>query len=143
MSTMDKYVSIKTVLQQGEYTFQVKADKAGLILDIFEHFEEMGIERIDSKSICYDEIGLKPIQTGKRVIEVSFPMTKQEKAVEMSNRRTEIAGEVNTEWTPLTKDEEIDYDEHLGCYSYPNCDVDPNGCVKIMGDDAEPYGWRD
>ena len=33
-------------------------------------------------------------------------------------------------------------DNHLGCYSYPNCDVDPNGCVKIMGDDVEPYGWR-
>ena len=98
---MDKYVTIKVMLQQGEHTFQVKADEDGLILDVFQHVGEMELEHIESKSIFYDEIGLEPIQTGKRVIEVSFPMTKQEKAVEMSNRRTEIAGEVNTEWTPL------------------------------------------
>ena len=140
---MNKYVFIKTVLQQGEYTFQVKADEEGLILDIFEHFEEMGIELIDRKSICYDEIGLKPMfESDQKVKIAKWRMTLREKAVEMSDRRTEIAGKVNTEWTPITKNEEIDYDEHLGCYSYPNCDVDPNGCVQIMGDDVEPYGWR-
>ena len=32
--------------------------------------------------------------------------------------------------------------DHIACYAYPNCDVDPNGCVQIMGDDVEPYGWR-
>ena len=33
--------------------------------------------------------------------------------------------------------------DHVWCYSYPNCDVDKNGCRQVMGDDAEPYGWRD
>lgn len=33
-------------------------------------------------------------------------------------------------------------DEHLGCYSYPNCDDAPLGCCIIHGKDAEPYGHR-
>lgn len=36
-----------------------------------------------------------------------------------------------------------DLDPHLGCYSYPNCDIDPNGCTVLNGADAEPYGHRD
>ena len=38
---------------------------------------------------------------------------------------------------------ECDEDRHIGCYSYPNCDIDPNGCCILMGDDAEQYGHRD
>ena len=34
-------------------------------------------------------------------------------------------------------------DDHLGCYSWPNCDIDPNGCTVLNGADAEPYGHRD
>ncbi len=34
-------------------------------------------------------------------------------------------------------------DDHLGCFSYPNCDEGPGGCVVKYGDDAEPYGHRD
>jgi hypothetical protein len=36
-----------------------------------------------------------------------------------------------------------DYDEHIGCYSYPNCDIDMNGCCVVNGIHAEPYGHRD
>ena len=68
--------------------------------------------------------------------------TLQQKAIEASAERTEIAGEVNTKWTPITKNEEIDYDEHLGCYSYPNCDEGVGGCLVEMGDDAEEYGHK-
>lgn len=39
--------------------------------------------------------------------------------------------------------EEDDYDIHIGCFSYPNCDIDPNGCCVVNGFDAEPYGHRD
>lgn len=39
--------------------------------------------------------------------------------------------------------EEFDDDPHLGCFSYPNCDIDPNGCCVLHGMDAEPYGHRD
>jgi|TARA_Y100000031_G_scaffold127406_1_gene145053 hypothetical protein len=34
-------------------------------------------------------------------------------------------------------------DNHIGCYSYPNCEDAPLGCHQVMGEDAEPYGWRD
>ena len=34
-------------------------------------------------------------------------------------------------------------DLHLACFSYPNCDLAPNGCVIRMGGDVEPYGHRD
>ena len=33
-------------------------------------------------------------------------------------------------------------DPHQFCYSYPNCDIDPNGCCVENGDDAIPYGHR-
>jgi hypothetical protein len=36
-----------------------------------------------------------------------------------------------------------DYDFHIGCFSYPNCDLAPNGCVILNGDKAEQYGFRD
>ena len=68
--------------------------------------------------------------------------TLQQKAIEASARRTEIAGEVNTKWTPMTKQEKYD-EKHLGCYSYPNCDEGVGGCRVAMGDDVEEYGHRD
>lgn len=36
-----------------------------------------------------------------------------------------------------------DDDRHLGCPSYPNCDIDPNGCRVRRGDEVEWYGHRD
>jgi hypothetical protein len=32
---------------------------------------------------------------------------------------------------------------HVACYSYPDCDINPNGCRVENGNDAEPIGWRD
>ena len=33
---------------------------------------------------------------------------------------------------------------HLGCPSYPNCDIDSNGCIQESGNnDVEWYGHRD
>ena len=35
-------------------------------------------------------------------------------------------------------------DLHIGCFSYPNCDIDPNGCgYQRHEDEVEPYGHRD
>ena len=35
-------------------------------------------------------------------------------------------------------------DEHLGCPSWPNCDLDSNGCCQANdADDVEWYGHRD
>ena len=33
-------------------------------------------------------------------------------------------------------------DSHLACYSYPNCDLAPLGCVIRMGKD-KAYGHKD
>ena len=33
-------------------------------------------------------------------------------------------------------------ESHAGCFSYPDCDLAPNGCVVLNGFDAEPYGHR-
>lgn len=34
-------------------------------------------------------------------------------------------------------------DEHIGCYSYPNCDLSPTGCTVMYGSDAEQFGHKD
>jgi len=34
-------------------------------------------------------------------------------------------------------------DEHLGCPSWPNCDLAPLGCSLEMGKDVEWYGHKD
>lgn len=35
-------------------------------------------------------------------------------------------------------------DPHLGCFAYPNCDEDPNGCSKrTKPEDVDSYGHKD
>ena len=34
-------------------------------------------------------------------------------------------------------------DKHLGCPSWPNCDLAPLGCMLEMGTDVEWYGYKD
>ena len=41
------------------------------------------------------------------------------------------------------EEEEDDDERHIVCFSYPNCDEAPMGCVVRMGGNAEPYGHRD
>ena len=36
-----------------------------------------------------------------------------------------------------------DIDEHIGCFSYPECELNHNGCVVRNGSYAEPFGHRD
>jgi len=39
---------------------------------------------------------------------------------------------------------EEDADEHLGCPSYPNCDIDPLGCLsRTDKDDIDWYGQKE
>lgn len=35
-----------------------------------------------------------------------------------------------------------DFDPHVTCYSYPNCDLVPNGCREFTRN-PESYGHRD
>ena len=34
-------------------------------------------------------------------------------------------------------------DPHIACFSYPNCDEAPLGCIAVMGSDVETYGNKD
>ena len=46
----------------------------------------------------------------------------------------------------ISKDEDKDadkFDPHIVCFSWPNCDEFPLGCVVRNGLDAEPYGHKD
>ena len=45
--------------------------------------------------------------------------------------------------TPDFFDNEEEVDPHIGCPSYPNCDIDPNGCLLISGANTEFYGHKD
>jgi hypothetical protein len=38
--------------------------------------------------------------------------------------------------------EEEDFDEHIFCPSYPNCEEGPLGCAIKMGKNVEWYGHR-
>jgi hypothetical protein len=33
-------------------------------------------------------------------------------------------------------------DKHIGCPSWPNCDLAPGGCKIESGEDVEWYGWK-
>lgn len=48
-------------------------------------------------------------------------------------------------WHPyyFTEQYDDDYDEHLGCASYPNCDEGGFGCRVRHGANAEMYGHKD
>ena len=35
-----------------------------------------------------------------------------------------------------------DIERHIGCPSYPNCDIDPLGCILEMGEDVELFGHK-
>ena len=39
--------------------------------------------------------------------------------------------------------EEVEIDIHWGCSSWPNCDIDPNGCAHQGEGDTEHYGHKD
>jgi|TARA_R100001198_G_C5179815_1_gene176983 hypothetical protein len=43
----------------------------------------------------------------------------------------------------VIKEQVYEEDRHVVCYSYPNCDEAPAGCVVRNGEDAEAYGHRD
>jgi len=52
-----------------------------------------------------------------------------------------IAAEMAKEWGKNEKDLSEDFDPHIGCYSYPNCDIGPSGC-SFETEDPEPYGHK-
>ena len=52
--------------------------------------------------------------------------------------------EASPEWKKHYSDEDADkFDPHIVCFSWPNCDESPLGCVVRNGLDAEPYGHKD
>ena len=49
---------------------------------------------------------------------------------------------VPEELIPVEEEDDGSCDEHIGCYSYPNCDEDPLGCSVRHGNGVEQYGHR-
>mgnify|MGYP001196039497 CR=1 FL=1 len=41
------------------------------------------------------------------------------------------------------RESDTEDDPHIACFSYPNCDEAPLGCIAVMGGDVEPYGNKD
>jgi hypothetical protein len=56
--------------------------------------------------------------------------------------RTAITYIVTSKGKKMSKNIER-VDEHLGCPSWPNCDLAPLGCSLEMGKDVEWYGHKD
>lgn len=44
---------------------------------------------------------------------------------------------------PSVQVRDTEDDEHIGCFSYPCCDLSPIGCTVLHGSNAEPIGHRD
>lgn len=57
---------------------------------------------------------------------------------EPSNNTKELEKSSNLEEHLETENDDI----HAGCYSWPNCDIHPNGCVIRMGKDVEQFGFK-
>ena len=58
----------------------------------------------------------------------------------------EYEGKKSSKKCPMcgsTSFEEIDI--HLGCFSYPNCDLSPTGCYHtgLSYDEMDHFGYRD
>ena len=55
----DKYITLTNELEQGEYTFQVKVENEGLVLDIFRRNLITGEDYlIDTTYVFYADVGL-------------------------------------------------------------------------------------
>ena len=57
--TDNQYITVKTHLEEGIHTFQVKVDSDGLVLDVFQHMYGDGeVEHVITKTAWYEDIGL-------------------------------------------------------------------------------------
>ena len=56
--TNNQYITMKTQLEEGIYTFQVKVEKEGLVLDVFLHVGDED-EHVITKTAWYEDIGLE------------------------------------------------------------------------------------
>ena len=55
--TNNQYITMKTHLEEGTHTFQVKVEDQGLVLDVFLHIGDDD-EHIITKAVWYEDIGL-------------------------------------------------------------------------------------
>ena len=56
---MTEYITLTEKLEEGEYTFQVKVENEGLVLDIFRRNKITGEDYlIDTTCVFYDDVNL-------------------------------------------------------------------------------------
>ena len=60
--TNNQYITVKTELEEGIYTFQVKVEEQGLVLDVFLHVGDED-EHVITKTAWYEDIGLEKIHS--------------------------------------------------------------------------------
>jgi hypothetical protein len=65
--TNNQYITMKTQLEEGIYTFQVKVEKEGLVLDVFLHVGDED-EHVITKTAWYEDIGLRPTDLMDKLI---------------------------------------------------------------------------
>jgi hypothetical protein len=56
--TNNQYITMKTHLEEGTYTFQVKVEDQGLVLDVFLHIGDDD-EHVITKTVWYEDMGLR------------------------------------------------------------------------------------
>jgi len=52
------YISLKTGLNEGYYTFQIAIESEGLVIDIFRHTGD-GVEHIETQTAWYEDLHLE------------------------------------------------------------------------------------
>lgn len=74
----------------------------------------------------------------------------QEKDIEFQKKQLEEQAKETQQQTEQVKKrkkryvkKQDDFDEHIGCFSYPCCEESPLGCSVFTGGNAEQYGHRD
>jgi len=72
--TDNQYITVKTHLEEGIHTFQVKVDSDGLVLDVFQHMYGDGeVEHVITKTAWYEDIGLRPIDLIDKLVKRYIP----------------------------------------------------------------------
>ena len=99
---------------------------------------------VDTQKIFMDWLDTCPVVEFRDIVEKkSYTVTKVEEdsAVWIYTVDFAVVKEEDEEQGIYRR--HLQFDKHLGCPSYPNCDEAPMGCTVQSGGNVEWYGHRD
>lgn len=145
MTTNDRYaLSTLNKLEQwlGD-RLSYRLSRGGLILEDYDvilakkktRFRPLGI--LDYAHFTVK--GLATAITEERVMEYYEEMLQDPRSPSSEWRDKELEMRLKSYYGERREGE----DPHIGCFSYPECDLSPTGCVVLHGSDAEPFGYKD